>query len=464
MTNINSAMHRLRSTVVVLMILAAGCGSSSSTQQVASDSIVSVNPQVLLASIASGTQQTVSRALAGWEWGSFLSSFGSLLTGITYSLEMQKVTYQSIGADGQSHTMTGLLILPKSLLGSKPSVPILMYQHGTEPYRPYSPSQYLTHQTRPKDYPEVMVAAMIASTGYAVAMTDYEGLGDNNGIQPYVHGATLAKQVIGMLRASRDIMAAGSSSPCSWNRQLFLMGYSEGGYVTMTTTRELQLNYAAEFTVTAAASLSGPHDLSGEMRTLMLSDNGSKAPYFLPFLLTGYNYASGGTLFSPVSAMLSPYNVSIPPLFVGTTPADMISEAMGMVFDPATLVVPKNLLSASFVAQLGNVTSPEVAFLRQNDSYRDPLNSTNFWKPTVPIRMYHHRSDELVPYSNSQVAFDAFSTVGAKSHFQRGPGVELVPAAVSLSISSDPVKTIHLGAAFPELSDGWKWIDGFVIH
>jgi hypothetical protein len=42
-----------------------------------------------------------------------------------------------------------------------------------------------------------------------------------------------------------------------------------------------------------------------------------------------------------------------------------------------------------------------------------------------------------------------------------GPGVELVEERVSLSISADPVKTVHLGAAFPELSDGWKWLDSF---
>jgi Secretory lipase len=344
-------------------------------------------------------------------------------------------------------------------------VPILLYQHGTEPFRPYSPSQFLAHVDRPADYPEVMVASAIASTGYAVAMADYEGMGDNTSTQPYVHGTSLALQVVDMLRASRDKIGGtlgNSSSPCSWNSQLFLMGYSEGGYVTMTTTRELQLpKYAGEFSITASAPLSGPHDLSGVMRTLMLSNSSSKAPYFLPFLLTGYNYASGGTLFSPASVMLPPYNTTIPPLFAGNTPSDMISVAMGMVFSPVTLIVPKSVLTAPFIAQLTDVTSPEVAFLKKNDSYRDPLNVNSVWVPTLPLRMYHHRSDELVPYANSQAAFDAFSTAGAKNHTLRGPGVELLEEPASIGISADPVKTVHLGAAFPELSDGWNWLNGF---
>ena len=104
----------------------------------------------------------------------------------------------------------------------------------------------------------------------------------------------------------------------------------------MAATRELQLNHAAEFTVTASAPLSGPHDLSGVMRGVILSDSTFKAPYFVPMLLTSYNYAYGGqtTLFSPDFAMLPPYNTTLPPLFDGNSQSVTISEAMGMTFSP----------------------------------------------------------------------------------------------------------------------------------
>jgi hypothetical protein len=81
--------------------------------------------------------------------------------------------------------------------------------------------------------------------------------------------------------------------------------------------------------------------------------------------------------------------------------------------------------------------------------------------PTVPMRMIHHKSDELVPYGNSQVAFDAFSSAGAKSHVDLGSGVELVEETAVIGISSDPAKTVHVGAAFPELSCGWEWLNRF---
>lgn len=434
--------------VLAAAVLMAGCGSDSDSSAPRQGSTVALDPLVLLAEVSSSLQSPLARSLGGWEWGRFILSFGTALTERKYELVLQKVSYASVGADGRSRTLSGLLILPHSS-SIRPSVPILLYQHGTEPYRSYSPSRYLENRLRPTDYPEVMVAAAIASTGYAVAMADYEGLGDSTGTQPYVHGASLARQIVDMLRASRSVIAVGTS-PCTWNGQLFLMGYSEGGYATMVATRELQLNHSAEFTVTASAPLAGPHDLSGVMRGVMLSDTPSKAPYFLPFVLNSYNYVYGGqtTLFSPGSTLLPAYAGVLPPLFDGNTPADRISEAMGMSFSPPLLIVPKSTLTDSFIGQLALDTSPAVAFLRENDSYRG-------WVPSVPIRMVHHGDDELVPFANSQVAFAAFSSAGAKQW------VALEKEMLTIPITTDPVMTTHVSAAFPVLFNGWSWLDTF---
>ncbi len=456
MAVIMQTVRRLGVAVVAASLFLAGCGSSGS------DALenVTIVPLELLNSIYNSIKKPITRALKGWDWDSYFTYFGPILSNAEYGIVMRKVSYQATGADGNQHTMTGLLIMPKSLLGSRPSVPILLYQHGTEPYRSYSPSRFLKNMDSPSDYPEVMVAAAFATTGYAVAMTDYEGQGDNSDVQPYVHGATLAGQVIGMLRKSRDIIAE-SSAPCRWNNQLFLIGYSEGGYVTMTATRELELSHASEFTVTASAPLSGPHDLSGAMRELILSDNTFKAPYFLPFLLTGYNYAYGSrtNLFSPEFALLPVYNNATPSLygrFNGKWRSDQINEAMGMDYDKPTLIVPKSVLTADFLTELANDNGMLVAFLKENDSYRG-------WTPKAPMRLYHHRSDDLVPYANSQITFNAFSSAGAKYHGAKPQttGVELVEETIKITAPSDPAKSVHLFAALPELSHGWKWLDKF---
>ena len=68
-------------------------------------------------------------------------------------------------------------------------------------------------------------------------------------------------------------------------------------------------------------------------------------------------------LFSPSTVLTPPYNTTIPPLFDGNSPADKISEAMGMVFSPVNLIVPKSVLTQSFIDQLSLDTSAVVTFL-----------------------------------------------------------------------------------------------------
>ena len=130
MFQLSNLVRILCATVSAAAIFMAGCGSQTSSSN-GSGTVVNINPAQLLAGISNSIQQPVTRALGGWEWGGFINSFGSLLTGVSYTLDMQKVTYQSTGADGKAHTMTGLLILPRAIIGAKPSVPILMLQHGT---------------------------------------------------------------------------------------------------------------------------------------------------------------------------------------------------------------------------------------------------------------------------------------------------------------------------------------------
>jgi len=125
-----------------------------------------------------------------------------------------------------------------------------------------------------------------------------------------------------------------------------------------------------------------------------------------------------------------------------------------MTFSPVHLIVPKSVLSQGFIDQLALDTSLVVTLLKENDSYRLPGQVGSTWVPTVPMRMIHHRDDELVPFQNAQVAFNAFITAGATS-------VELVEETFAIGVTSDPAKTVHVGSAFPELLDGWEWLDNF---
>jgi alpha-beta hydrolase superfamily lysophospholipase len=452
----NITIRALAATLLLALALLAGCGSDNWTPVVYNSGqppTVSVGPAINFSSSEFASSIT-SRAAAlqaanpqgAGDWLKFLTYFGDILKQRKYDIEMHKVLYPSRRADGSSVMLSGLLILPRNPSGPLPAVPIMMYQHATEPYRASAPSQFLAFGRNPMDFPEVIIAAAMATTGYAVALPDYQGMGDNPDIQPFVHARTLAGQVVDMLRATRDTVkgAGGIAPPCSWNGKLFLMGYSEGGFVTLAALRELQTNNAAEFTVTAAAPMAGPHDLSGTMRNLILADAQFKAPYFLPFVVNAYYSVYQDQKLSPGYTMAPPFSSTLPPLLNGSATGEAINTAMGMSYNPVRLIVPKSTLTAAFLADLQNPASAISGYLRENDTWRG-------WAPTVPVRLFHNPGDDLVPFANSQAAFAAFSSAGAKRW------VSLVPSPDTVFISGSTVPTVHVAGAVPELHDAWAW-------
>lgn len=361
---------------LVLYLVISGCGSSGSgTPLVVSGQqpAVSVGPAVIFKSndfvnniVAQASSLQAANPAKALDWAKFITYFGDIIGHSAYDIELRRMQYTSVRADGSQVMLSGLVILPRSASGAPPAVPIIMYQHATEPYRVYAPSQFLLGHN-PFDYPEVIFAAAMASTGYAVALPDYQGMGDNTDIQPFVHARALADQVVDMLRATRDTMngkVAGVTPPCSWNNKLFLMGYSEGGFVTLAAARELQLNHAGEFNVTAVAPMAGPHDLSGTMRSTIIADSTFKNPYFIPFVLAGYYNIYKDQKLSPDYTMIAPYNTTLPQFLNGNATGETINLAMGMTYTPLKLIVPKSILTANFIADLQNPDSSVSGYLR----------------------------------------------------------------------------------------------------
>ena len=146
-------------------------------------------------------------------------------------------------AAGQS----GLMWVPLSL-GKILSAPIIAYQHGTEVYWKCAPSRYdpnpLSVLASPDvtgaflNYMECTTAALMASAGYIVVMADYPGFGDSRASHPYVT-LSLGDSVLTMLGAAMSALSSPFASAHP-NGKIFLIGYSEGGFVTMAAAKTLQ--------------------------------------------------------------------------------------------------------------------------------------------------------------------------------------------------------------------------------
>ena len=307
---------------------------------------------------------------------------------LTYDVELIKIDYYTIDPAGNPAEASGLLILP---VNATAALPLLSYQHGTILSKLNAPSKLQGGYE---------VGLVFGSEGYAVACPDFLGLGDGSKLHPYLHAKSEATAVIDMLRAVRSVCKGKN---VVLNDQLFLMGYSQGGHVTMATLKAIEEEYSSEFNVTACAPMAGPYDLSGTQLNYMLRDSAYPDPAYLPYLLFAYNNVYN--LYSDLSsAFVAPYYDDFKAYF-NDNPSSELSVVDKLW--PSSMI-PIAVLNPVLVQGLKeNQNDPLKLALKENDLYD--------WAPKSPLHICHCDSDKHVPFQNSTLAYSSFISHGSSS-------------------------------------------------
>jgi hypothetical protein len=304
---------------------------------------------------------------------------------ISYNVDLYKVVYNTVDWDSNYATASGLLCVPQN---TTCQVPMLSYQHGTTLQKTNVPSNLQI---------EWYVGLAAAGLGYVTVLPDYLGLGTSSvPLHPYQHAHTEATAVIDMIRAGKE---AADSLGSPVNDQLFLFGYSQGGHATMAAHQLIQEKLDNVMHVTASAPMSGAYDMSGVMADVMTSNNPYPEPFYLPFLILGYNEVYH--LFTADSdAFIHPFDSTLPPLFDGTHSGGDVDNAMG-TDTPKLIMQP---------VQLDSFINDSV-----NNFFRVKLseNNTYNWVPTSPLKMYFCEGDQSVNFHNAIVAYQHFIQNGA---------------------------------------------------
>lgn len=161
-----------------------------------------------------------------------------------------QVVYQSTNALGEAVPVSGTVIIPQD--GVKPGTPLVSFASGTQGMADHCATSKLLRQGM--DYEGPLIEKLI-ERGWAVAITDYQGLG-TAGEHPYVVGQALGRNVLDMARAAIQLPEAGLSS----ETKVGVWGYSEGG-AAAAWAGQLQPDYAPELQLTAVAAGGIPADL-----------------------------------------------------------------------------------------------------------------------------------------------------------------------------------------------------------
>jgi len=303
---------------------------------------------------------------------------------VIYPIDIYKLIYETPDATGGTTYTSGTLFIPRN---DTCNGPLISYQHGT----------ITDHSGLPSNLGGESVIGIIAATGgYRVAMTDYIGMGDGPGFHPYIHAKSEATAVIDMLRATK---AFCDSINLAINPQLFLMGYSQGGHATMAALREIELYHSNEFTPTATIPMAGPYDVSGVQRLVMESNSPYSQPGYFPYIALSYNmiynvYNNLQEIFVP------PYDSIVNAVFDRQTSMGVINSLLPSVIN--------NMIDTNYFNNyLNDPQHPFKLALEDNNVYD--------WVPQSYVRITHCSGDQVVPFGNAQVAYDAFIAAGADS-------------------------------------------------
>lgn len=304
-----------------------------------------------------------------------------------YGFWLYKVTYETVDIHGNYHIATGSISYPRvdwPVIANQ-SFPIMSYQHGT----------VVEKSSVTSENGEWILPAILTGSGYVYVEPDYLGLGDSEGMHPYQLAEPYGTAVVDLLRATRQF--AEENDQFQINDQLFLAGYSEGGYATMATHQIIERDYGDEFSITVSFPMAGAYSMSGIMTDLMLSFTPYGQPFYFPFVLI--SYAESYPNIGMIENYLLPEYEFIIDMFDGYHSSGEINEAMPSI--PITIMKPDSI--SSFEEYNDH---PLRIALRENDLWD--------WFPQAPIYLFHGLGDEIIPPENSQLAYDQFISNGAQ--------------------------------------------------
>ena len=281
-----------------------------------------------------------------------------------YSVSSYRLNYVTTDKNGAKVTASGLVSVPVKAAGARS--PVLSYQHA---------STFRNNQAPSIKVEAVEPPLVLASLGYIVVSPDYVGFGASYGVEhPYLTSSPSSRAVIDMLSAAQTWRRQAGVAD---NGQLFLAGYSEGGYATMAAHRAI-------------------HQQGGELKTQLQAAVPGASPYDVQETLDEQRDRVR-KLFPPLALLIDP---------------DHLSDASESVRNEV-----RRLLLRQMVPEDGDVRYQTLfmdRFLADDKAGIAAEHSVHLgWAPSVPVYLFHGRGDLTVPYSAAESARDTLRAAGA---------------------------------------------------
>ncbi|MFJ1869113.1 lipase family protein [Streptomyces sp. NPDC088097] len=289
-----------------------------------------------------------------------------------------KIQYRSTTADGAPNVVSGTVIVPQD--GRTGPRPLITYAVGTVGMGDScAPSNNLPYGTAM----EANLIQQYTLRGWAVVVTDYEGLG-TPGVHTYTVGPSAGHAVLDAARAATRLPEAGLSA----DTPVGIMGYSQGGQASGWAA-ELQGSYAPELKVKGTATGGVPADL------MKVADfnNGSYGSGLIFMAAAGQDAAFPEL---KLDSYLNPAGkVLVGAMKESCVAIDAIAGSFKRISD---LTVKNPLAQPDWQARLGQSRLGRTA-------------------PAAPVYQYHALGDELIPYAVGRQLRSDWCARGANVEF-----------------------------------------------
>ena len=358
-----------------------------------------------------------------------LEGFSFSLTTFDQGAYAYKVTYRTKDLEGNVTTVSGLLALPEDLTKR---YPLACYQHGTAGTKESVPSRLEL---------DARIAVSLAGKGYVTVAPDLLGLGDHEGVHPYVHAASEAWVAVDMMRAVRSY---AEMEGIMMNEQVFLTGYSQGGHSAMALHRYLEENIPDEFSVTAAAPMSGPYSIAEVMYDLIVSEEEYTKPGYLINTFISYKAVYGDVYTDINSTFKEPYQEFVQAFSNHEISLNQLDSALTSQLElNEGAVIPVKVLKDAYIESVKNDSNhPMLLAMKDNNVYD--------WSPQAPTRLYYCTADEEVPFENSIIADSAMMVNGAANVEAKDINPQLTHFFCALPAA---VETVDFFETFQEVED-----------
>jgi hypothetical protein len=321
-----------------------------------------------------------------------------LIPGVRLRARAWRMLYRSTAATGEPSLVSGTLLMPnpgiRAAKKEHRAVPLIGYAIGTHGIGDSAaPSRLLQ---RGLDW-EASLMAMALARGWALAITDYQGLG-TPGDHTYMVGRALGPNVLDAMRAARAIapVELPAEGPAG------ILGYSEGGFAAGWAA-QLQPTYAPDVPLFAVAAGAAAADLEAATPGL----DGSFFSFFIAY--GGIGYAA-----------------AYPELDLDRYLTDKGRKMIPMLRESTVL---QAIRSGPKFAHATEMTEPNVLEL---PDWRARLreNRLGTIKPAAPVLLYHAKRDQIVRFEQSVNLRDDWKALGADArlYVTRG-GVDHISAA-----------------------------------